>query len=401
MKRTPGYVGENLKRARIARKMTATSLAEQLSLTRSAISSYETGSKSPSPEIAEKICEILNFPMSFFLKGKKIDLDFETLSFYRSRNAATKSARDMADEKFQWLLSLIFLLETFVEFPPLNFPSIECPTDPDKISNEFIEDVATKVRRFWNLRDGPISNAVWLLENNGVVIIRRELESAHLDAFSNWVNERPYIVLGNEKQCAVRSRFDLGHELGHLILHRNIPKNVRENPDYFELIENQANRFAGAFHFPEISFAQEVSTPSLEKFRLLKKRWKLSIGMMIFRAKDLNFISPEQSQLFWRNYARRGWRQSEPYDEVIELEVPTLILEAIKIAINDEIITSSEIHYELGLYFSDIEDCAGLPSNFFHSNTSKVVQLTPRLKSDSEPKQYNQPAEVLTLDFSR
>ncbi|PZV25698.1 MAG: hypothetical protein DCF12_13640 [Snowella sp.] len=401
MKRTPGYLGEHLKRARIARKMTATSLAEQLGLTKSAISSYETGSKSPSPEIAEKICEILNFPMSFFLQGKKIDLDVETLSFYRSGSSATKLAREMANEKFRWLLNLTFLLETFIEFPPLNFPYIECPTDPDKISNEFIEEVATRVRRFWSLRDGPISNAVWLLENNGVIIIRRSLESAHIDAFSDWIHERPYIVLSNEKQCAVRSRFDLGHELGHLILHRNIPREVKENSDYSDIIENQANRFAGAFHFPEISFAQEVITPSLEKFRLLKKRWKLSIGMMIYRAIDLKIISLEKAQLFWRNYARRGWKRTEPYDDVIELEIPKLIQDAVEIAIDQGILSPSDIHDELALYFSDIEDCAGLPSNFFEHKIPSVIKLTPRLKSNSEPMQYNQLAEVLTLNFSR
>ncbi len=55
MKSTSGYIGENLKRARIARKVTAISLAEQLGITKSAVSSYETGPKSPSPEVAEKI----------------------------------------------------------------------------------------------------------------------------------------------------------------------------------------------------------------------------------------------------------------------------------------------------------------------------------------------------------
>ena len=395
MKSTSGYIGENLKRARVARKVTAIFLAEQLGITRSAISSYETGRKSPSIEVAEKICDILNFPMTFFLKENKINPDFETPSFYRSMSAATKAAREMADEKLTWLLHLIFLLETFVELPPLNFPDIECPSDPDKISDEFIEDVAFQVRRFWGLRDGPISNSVWLLENNGVVVIRRAFESEHLDAFSKWVDARPYIILGNEKQCAVRSRFDLGHELGHLILHKNVPKSVMQNSHYFKLIEDQAHRFSAAFHFPEISFIQEVIKPTLEKFRLLKKRWKLSIGMMIKRSEHLNLITAEDAQLFWRNYARRGWRKSEPFDDVIELEIPKLIHEAIQIVIKEGILSPSDIYYELGLYFSDIEDSAGLPQNFLSSKTAQVIQLAPRIKTETEDKQYAKPAEVL------
>lgn len=396
MKSTSGYIGENLKRARIARKVTAISLAEQLGITKSAVSSYETGRKSPSPEVAEKICDILNFPMSFFLKDGKITPAFETPSFYRSMSSATKAAREMADEKLQWLLNLIFLLETFVELPPLNFPDIECPSDPDQISNELIEDIASQVRRFWGLRDGPISNAVWLLENNGIIVIRRTLESEHLDAFSKWVDARPYIILGSEKNCSVRSRFDLGHELGHLILHRNLPRDAIKDPEYLKLIEAQANRFSASFHFPEISFVQEVVKPSLEKFRLLKKRWKLSIGMMIKRSEYLHFITSEQSQLLWRNYARRGWRKSEPLDDEIALEMPKLVQEALQIVIDEGILSASDIHYELGLYCPDIEDSAGLPQNFLSSKLSQVIQIAPRIKSlDSETKQYTEPAEVL------
>jgi hypothetical protein len=123
--------------------------------------------------------------------------------------------------------------------------------------------------------------------------------------------------------------------------------------------------------------------------------------MMIYRAIDLKIISLEKAQLFWRNYARRGWKRTEPYDDVIELEIPKLIQDAVEIAIDQGILSPSDIHDELALYFSDIEDCAGLPSNFFEHKIPSVIKLTPRLKSNSEPMQYNQLAEVLTLNFSR
>ena len=45
-----------------------------------------------------------------------------------------------------------------------------------------IEEIATDVRRFWNLGDGPISNVTLLLENNGAIVTRTEMGADNLDA---------------------------------------------------------------------------------------------------------------------------------------------------------------------------------------------------------------------------
>lgn len=42
------------------------------------------------------------------------------------------------------------------------------PTDLNK--NEDIEELATKVRRYWNLGDGIIGNMLTLLEINGIIV---------------------------------------------------------------------------------------------------------------------------------------------------------------------------------------------------------------------------------------
>lgn len=397
---TPGFIGANLRRARKARKVTAISLASQLGVTKQAISNYESGRQSPSPEITEKICEILEFPVFFFLKKPKEVTKSETPYFYRSMSAATKASREAAEEKLKWLLKLISLVEVFVELPIVNFPDVDPPIDPRKISNEFIEDTADKVRHFWGLNYGPISNSVWLLENNGAIVVRRELEAETLDAFSVWINERPYIVLSAEKNCAVRSRFDLAHELGHLILHRNVPVTCLKDDEYFNLIEEQANRFAAAIQFPQKSFANEVIKPTLETFRLLKRRWKLSIGMMIKRAEHLDFINGEKVQFLWRTYARRGWRKQEPFDDELDVEIPKLVKNAVEMLISERILSRSDILDELALYHLDIEDSAGLPSNFLNPQAGMVINMQLRLTQGQKSVTYDQLADVIQFSCS-
>lgn len=274
--------------------------------------------------------------------------------------------------------------EMFIEFPSVKFPDINPPADPTKISNEYIEEASFKVRHYWGLGDGPISNSVWLLENNGAIIVRRSLEAETLDAFSLWFSGRPYIILGTDKNCAVRSRFDLAHELGHLILHRNVSDIYLNNPKYFKIIEEQANRFAGAIQFPYTSFSKEVMKTNLEMFRLLKRRWKLSIAMMIKRAEHLDFLTEEKAQSLWRSYTRRGWRNHEPFDDELEVEIPKLVKNAVDLLIKEGILGRADISNELNIHHFDIEDSAGLPIGFLNPQSGEVINLRSRLTQESK-----------------
>src|SRR6185295_3695781 len=107
--------------------------------------------------------------------------------------------------------------------------------------------------------NGAISNVTWLLENNGAIITRTCLEANTLDAFSEWQTPEgtPYFILGADKNVAVRSRFDIAHELGHIILHRNVEAVCIARQADHKLLEQQANRFAGAFLLPEHSFMSD------------------------------------------------------------------------------------------------------------------------------------------------
>jgi len=234
-----------------------------------------------------------------------------------------------------------------------------------------------------------------LLENNGAVVVRRRLNAETLDAFSIWVRGRPFIVLSSDKNCAARSRFDIAHELGHLILHRNVPELYIKTPEYFKLIEQQAHRFAGAIQFPISSFAKEVSSANLEVFRILKHRWNLSIAMMIKRAEDLDFLNERKRQALWRSYASSGWREQEPLDDKLIVEKPRVIREAIELLLSEEILSRSDILSEMNLYHGDVEDSCGLPSNFLNPKAGDILHLRRHLRQQEFSEVHDRPGKVI------
>ncbi|WP_439333717.1 ImmA/IrrE family metallo-endopeptidase [Staphylococcus warneri] len=78
-----------------------------------------------------------------------------------------------------------------------------------------------------------------------------------VDAYSFWSNINiPFIILGSNKGVAVRRNFDIAHELGHLILHRNIQFDMLSNEEYKDL-ENEADIFASELLLPEEKFTKD------------------------------------------------------------------------------------------------------------------------------------------------
>jgi Zn-dependent peptidase ImmA (M78 family) len=131
------------------------------------------------------------------------------------------------------------------------------------------------------------------MESKGIVICRYEMQGENVEAFSFWNGHRPFIFLASEKEAAVRRRYDLAHELGHLILHRWIEQSELEDRAILKAIEGEAYKFAGAFLLPSSSFPNEVYTTRLDAFIPLKQRWKVSIQAMIYRCADLDLIDAD------------------------------------------------------------------------------------------------------------
>ncbi|MEX2299482.1 MAG: ImmA/IrrE family metallo-endopeptidase [Bryobacterales bacterium] len=299
---------------------------------------------------------------------------------YRSMSSATKTARARAEARFFWLKEIAIYLAEYLDFPRVNLPTFEVPNDPLHITMGLVEQIAQETREYWNLGDGPIADCVLLLENNGAVVSRGDLSAETLDAFSQWPADdpHPYVFLGADKNSAVRSRFDSLHELGHLILHRNVDPRVFRNKTVHRLIENQCHRYASSFLLPASSFTNELWSPTLNAFLTLKPRWKAAIACMIKRSEELGILDDEMARRMWINLNRRGWRKEEPLDDRLPVERPRLLSRSIVMLVESGIKTKEQILADLALPAHDLESLTGLPNGYFGSDAEMGM---PKLKA--------------------
>lgn len=230
---------------------------------------------------------------------------------------------------------------------------------------EDVESYAQAQRRLWGMKDGPISNLGVFLENNAVIWARCPLPKS-ADGVSNWRYQDAFILIKNSPS-AYRDRFSLAHELGHLVLHRFLTEQHLLSNKTYQLIEEQANRFAGAFLFPATSFAKEIRYLKLDYLLAVKERWKISCQALVSRGSQLGLFSDDQVQYFYFNLIKRtGSRTKEPGDEKLAREFPCLFLEA------------SSVPF---LNVQEILDASGLSIQDFSSITAipEALLLNPRI----------------------
>lgn len=359
------FIGDNLEEAREARALSQTTLAESIGVTRQAVSQYEKNQKRPSRDVLVRLSNILRIPILFFFQKRQRFSNNEVV-FFRSLSTATKTSRLQARRKLFWAIACVHYLRNFVEFPKVNYPDFDVPKDPSNLNFQEIEELARETRKYWGLSNGPISNLLWLLENNGGVVSKQELEEKKLDAFSRWHTEdsTPYYVLIADKASAVRLRFDAAHELGHIVLHKNLSPKDFKSQATFKLVEVQANYFAAAFLLPEETFSSDAVVPSLNLLWSIKPKWKVSIAAMIKRMRNLRLISQEREQRLFANLSRRGWRTREPLDDQLEPERPRLFQRVFELLLEKNVINSDDLVNNIGIDLDDLEEVVGLP-NFF------------------------------------
>ncbi|MBI5948518.1 MAG: ImmA/IrrE family metallo-endopeptidase [Chloroflexi bacterium] len=363
--------------------MTSATLADLANISRAAISQFENGHATPHPEVGRNLAEILHVRPGYFLLPARAGA---SNVFFRSQASLTLRARLRGSRKIDRLADLLVALRESLRLPAVNFPPPFPGTDdPLFLQDDSIEQAARETRRFWGLGEGPISNIVWLLENNGAVISRMDFHERQMDSWSQWkdIDQMPLIVLNSDKASAVRSRFDVSHELGHLILHRFVPSVYWNTADAAKIREQQAHRFASAFLMPEDTFGSEVGFPSLNRFLALKPRWRTSIASMITRTDGLGLITDEHAKRLWQSLSRRHWRTWEPLDDSMAPEQPRLLPRAFAVLREMDQFAPARLVDEAELNPEEIATLAMLPHDFFDAGAVNIIPFRRGLSDHS------------------
>lgn len=311
---------DKLRLARCAAGLSLAELGDLLGVSRQYAHKLEINSI-PNPAQIQVLTKALGVTEDFLSSPRRGSVELEQCHF-RSLRSSTQTIKKSIASQVELFELLVNELEQEVDFPPVSFSPFELPLTSDEV----IEKAAEGFRRELSIGIGPIGNVTRLAEKAGVLVVSLADADDRIDAFSLF-NKRPLIVRNTAKENPCRHRFDIAHELGHLVMHQGIETGCRTT-------EAEANQFASALLMPRASFGGEF--PSMRGQYLnwtalgaLKLRWKVSFKAIIYRAQTLNLITQDQARSGFTYLSRNGFTKREELDDQIEMESPTLVQRAV------------------------------------------------------------------------
>jgi Zn-dependent peptidase ImmA (M78 family)/DNA-binding XRE family transcriptional regulator len=312
--------GTRLRQAREYCGLTQAELADLLKRDQSLIAHIENGGKEPSDDLLDAIAEHTKFPVSFFARPPDIELPAGSLIFRAHSSLTRKEALEA-----HRLAEVVFIIGIHLAH------RVEAPKPSIQGRSEVAEEAARKTRMSLGLPvNAPIPRLIRTLEKKAGVWFLPLPDLEGRDAFSGWAPYDGYdipVISISTGRPGDRLRFSVAHELGHLVLHKNLPlKGVSE-------IENEADIFASEFLMPKGGIYNDLLPPlTLTKIARLKPKWGVSMQALIVRAKSLDLISQRQYRYLFQQLTARGWRDAEPGNLDVSIEKPRLIAKMAEVA---------------------------------------------------------------------
>ena len=371
MKNVLFFNGEQLKKARTYRGYTVGELADLTGYQRQTISMYENGRSTPFDlSVILNFARVLDFPPRFF--SEKSSCLKPSSTYFRALLTTNRKYRTQQEQKIEFVAELYGFIQEYVDFPKTNLPDFPPDVTPDTAANI--------LREYWGLGNRPISDLIYTVEENGIIVTSFQTDTDAVDAFSKKIEigdeTRFFIGYSSNKTSAARIHFDVAHELGHICLHGWTEDIDSLEKEEFKKREEQANRFAAAFLLPKDSFCNDVryNPYSLPFYKSLKQKWKVSIAAMIRRAFSLDIIDSDHYQILIRTMQRRSMWRNEPLDDVIITSEPSLLRTSVIMLLTEEIFTAKEFidelsyNYGLSLNPHEIEYLLNLPEGTLKVN---------------------------------
>lgn len=310
----PKVNGEALELARQLRQMTQKEVAEAIGISQGQLSKAEHGIQELDKSTLECLASLYNFPTNFFFK----ELDPTPVShfFYRKRVTSNKVLDSF--------VAVVQIFKMFIEdfLSPVELPEYDLPslTPSDDLS---VEEIADRVRYMLGIYKGPVPNLTTLLENHGIIILKIDFGTDKLDGLSTFNRKGRRIIFLNSRMPNDRIRFSLAHELGHTIMH------IPQLPDPNQDVESEANRFAAQFLMPAQEIEPMLVGINIYDLGLLKRKWKVSMKALLYRAKSLMTITENNYRNLQIFYSKKGYNRGEPYP--LSYESPTILSETINL----------------------------------------------------------------------
>ncbi len=299
-------------------------LASLLGKSATAVAAWESGAKRPTAATVAQLALSLSVDPGFFAARADDVAALSSPPHFRSLRSTSQLARDQAFAYGQLAVDIAMSLEKHVEFPGVSVPCLPAPADG---LDDDPERAARLVREQWEMGDGPAGHLVRLLEYHGVLVVFSPPQAAAVDAYSFDSRLRPVVVLNPIKRDYYRQRFDVAHELGHLVMHADAEPGGR-------IVEEQAHRFASELLMPAAQIRGLLPATMggnvWVTLARLKEQWGVSMQALLYRARRLGRLGDVSYRNAMTTISARGWRRDEP-GLVAVIEQPSLLPKAMEL----------------------------------------------------------------------
>ena len=319
-------IGLRIHQARRRRGLTLRDLsAAGVGVSHTTLGKYERGESTPDSATLIQIARALGYGLDFFLRPVRVG---EIRPAYRKGDGLSrKEEGQVIEEVRDWLERYLEAERVWGEASPFDEPD----GYPYPVASfDDVEEAALRLRDSWDVGLDPIEDLTGHLEDSGVRVGRVPAPD-DFDACAFWADKTVPVIATNRARPGDRQRYNLAHELGHLVL------DVAEDKGSGFTEEKACHRFAGAFLAPRPTLVSDLGERKRKRMSpselyILKQKYGLSMNALVYRAHDLGVISEAEKRRLFDEFEAVGWRTEEP-GEPIETEEPTrfrlLVLQAL------------------------------------------------------------------------
>ncbi len=261
------------------------------------IANYEKGKTLPSLAMVAAMADLYGLPVNWFLQPQAV---MTNVCYRALKKVGVKDKRQFEADAQRWLEGYR-RLEIEVGKPLKNILSCFCVS-----GNESAKSLANRLRSELCFEERPIPSVIEVLHFFGVRVISLGTLAA-IDGLAAKVNEESVVVL-NSRLSNDRVRLNAAHELGHHLYDTYRCEQTLSDTQR----ETVAFEFASHFLMPAKKLEAAFDGYSMLRLIEYKKLYGISLAAMIYRARKQNLLSVRMYRKLWREFARRGWRKTEP-----------------------------------------------------------------------------------------
>jgi Zn-dependent peptidase ImmA (M78 family) len=303
-------IGKRLKLARVAAGLSLRDLQAKMGnrVTAQAIGKYERDESVPSSGVLIALSDALGISLDYLAGDQDLVLDGVE---FRKKHLTSKKDQAQIQAKALHLIERYLMVEELLGLPSAEWDKPrEAPYPVHALADA---DLAAKsLREHWNLGIDPLPNLIELLEERGIKVVIVDSE-APIDGLAAQVRragrEPVRVIVIRQGVPGERQRFNLAHELGHMVLEVEADE---------KFCEKAAHRFAGALLMPAEAIWSNVgrhrSSIGWGELFALKQLFGASMQAITYRCGDLGIFPAVLSQKLFREFSRLGYRSAPHYE---------------------------------------------------------------------------------------